>query len=173
MKYSMYGLPVLTLFLALAAGMSLSAEDRNVPPSLPQTSELSGATPATGEQIKWQVISSGGARATSTSFTLNGTVGQTTTGEGGSTSFGLTHGYWQSHGCCVGISGNADGDPTETCDISDLTKIIDYLFITNTPPDCMAEANTDGSLDCICDISDLTKVIDYLFITYTPPAPCL
>ena len=57
-------------------------------------------------------------------------------------------------------------------DIGDLTKLIDYAFLTYTPPDCMAEGNTDGSVDGIVDISDLTRIIDYLFISHTQPATC-
>ncbi len=74
--------------------------------------------------------------------------------------------------CCIGITGNVDGDPEELIDIEDLTKLIDYLFISFTEPECMAEANCDGSPDGIVDIEDLTRMIDYLFITFTPLADC-
>ena len=58
-------------------------------------------------------------------------------------------------------------------DLGDLTKLIDYLFISFTPPDCLEEANIDGDLGGLVDIDDLTKLIDYLFISFTPPAECL
>ncbi|UCC44406.1 MAG: hypothetical protein JSU65_00305, partial [Candidatus Zixiibacteriota bacterium] len=74
-------------------------------------------------------------------------------------------------GCCIGLTGNVDGDPNDICDIGDLTKLIDFLFISYTPPECMEEANCDG-LGSV-DIGDLTKLIDFLFISYTPPAGCL
>ena len=184
MKKSLFLCIPLFLMLTAAAGFAEKAEKAHpskttaaaqIKSVQAKQSEIQPApvAPAAGEEINWQVISSGGREGSSTNFIVNGTVAQTAVGGGGSTLYGLTHGFWQSHGCCVGISGNADGDPTETCDISDLTKIIDYLFITGTPPDCLPEANTDGSLDGICDISDLTKVIDYLFISNTPPEPCL
>ena len=73
-------------------------------------------------------------------------------------------------GCCVGLTGNVDNDPADITDIGDLTKLIDYLFISCTPPECMEEANCDG-LGAV-DIGDLTKLIDFLFISYTPCAPC-
>jgi hypothetical protein len=38
--------------------------------------------PKSGEQIKWQVISSGGNRSSSTNYVLSGTVGQTATARG-------------------------------------------------------------------------------------------
>ncbi|UCC44604.1 MAG: hypothetical protein JSU65_01355 [Candidatus Zixiibacteriota bacterium] len=75
-------------------------------------------------------------------------------------------------GCCVGRTGNVDNDPEDICDIGDLTKLIDFLFISYTPPVCMEEANCDGSGDGVVDMGDLTKLIDFLFISYTPTAPC-
>ncbi len=72
--------------------------------------------------------------------------------------------------CCIGITGNIDCDPTNVVDVGDLTVLIDYLFISNTPLCCVEEASTyhDGSID----IQDLTRLIDYLFISFTPPATC-
>jgi len=75
--------------------------------------------------------------------------------------------------CCVGLSGNVDDDPEDMCDLSDLTKLIDYLFISFTAPDCIEEANIDGDVEGLVDLSDLTALIDYLFISFTPPAECL
>ncbi|UCC44667.1 MAG: putative Ig domain-containing protein [Candidatus Zixiibacteriota bacterium] len=73
--------------------------------------------------------------------------------------------------CCLWATGNVDGDPDDLVDIGDLTALIDFLFISNEEPACMAEANTDG--EGTVDIGDLTALIDYLFISYTPPAACL
>ena len=75
-------------------------------------------------------------------------------------------------GCCVGLTGNVDGDPGDMVDLSDLTGLIDYLFISFTPPACMEEANVDGDPEGVVDLSDLTGLIDYLFISFTEPAPC-
>ena len=77
-----------------------------------------------------------------------------------------------SVGCCVGSTGNIDCDPTDGADISDLTALIDDLYISFSPLCCPAEANTDGSVDGNIDISDLTALIDYLYISFTPPAAC-
>ena len=79
----------------------------------------------------------------------------------------------QDPGCCVGLTGNVDGDLSDIVDIGDLTALIDYLFITFTVPVCMEEANCDGSANGVVDIGDLTALIDYLFITFTPPVECL
>ncbi|UCC43356.1 MAG: hypothetical protein JSU65_09430, partial [Candidatus Zixiibacteriota bacterium] len=63
--------------------------------------------------------------------------------------------------CCEGIRGNVDNDAGNIIDIGDLTKLIDYLFISYTEPACMDEANVDG--EGTVDIGDLTRLIDYLF----------
>ena len=71
------------------------------------------------------------------------------------------------------MSGNVDGDPNDIVDLGDLTKLIDYLFISFAEPDCMEEANIDGDAGGLVDLSDLTALIDYLFISFTPPSECL
>jgi hypothetical protein len=35
-------------------------------------------------------------------------------------------------GCCIDLAGNVDGDPEDLIDLGDLTKLIDYLFISFT-----------------------------------------
>jgi hypothetical protein len=75
-------------------------------------------------------------------------------------------------GCCVGLTGNVDDDPGDIIDLGDLTSLIDYLFISFTPPTCIEEANIDGDPQGTIDLGDLTRLIDYLFISFTEPAPC-
>ncbi|MBN1212771.1 MAG: hypothetical protein JXA92_09365 [candidate division Zixibacteria bacterium] len=39
--------------------------------------------------------------------------------------------------CCNGQTGNADCSLLKTPDISDITRLIDFLYLTHTPlPDC-------------------------------------
>ena len=54
--------------------------------------------------------------------------------------------------------------------MSDLSALIDYLYISFQPLGCVAEANTDGQTGI--DIADLSALIDYLYISITPPAAC-
>ena len=68
--------------------------------------------------------------------------------------------------------GNVDGDPSDNVDLSDLTALIDYLFISFAEPECATEANVDGDPSQSVDLSDLTALIDYLFISFAPPAEC-
>ncbi len=74
--------------------------------------------------------------------------------------------------CCVDLTGNVDCDPADLCDIDDLTRLIDYMFISLTPLCCPEEANIDGDPEGVVDIDDLTHLIDYLFVSFTLPAPC-
>lgn len=74
--------------------------------------------------------------------------------------------------CCIGTTGNVDCDPLNGVDISDLTALIDNLYITFTPLCCGEEANVDGSSDGNVDISDLTALIDNLYISFTPLGNC-
>jgi hypothetical protein len=74
--------------------------------------------------------------------------------------------------CCRDRTGNIDGDPDDICDIADLSALVDYLWISFTPPPCLEEANCDGSSDGNVDISDYSALYDYLFGSYTPTALC-
>ena len=136
--------------------------------------------PLTGEQIKWQVMSGGGNRSTSTNFILSSTLGQTAAGPSASTNYKINSGFWQNFlggGCCAALSvdgrtGNVDGDIGKGVDISDLSALIDFLYISFTPPLCMQSANIDGDNQGGVDISDLSGLIDFLYISFTPPALC-
>jgi hypothetical protein len=137
-----------------------------------------------GEQINWQVISSGGTDGSSASFGLQGTVGQTAVGGGTSDNYGLTHGFWQEFEggggtCCMGpIRGNVDYDVGDQIDISDLVFLVDYMFTGGSAPTCWEEANVDGSGDGPpdgsedIDISDLVYLVDFMFNGGPAPLPC-
>jgi len=59
-----------------------------------------------------------------------------------------------------------DVDHSHVTDISDLTRLVDYLFITYTPIYPLKVGDVNG--DCLVDIGDLTRMIAYLFLTFTP-----
>lgn len=144
----------------------------------PAPAQLQSA--ATGEQIDWQVIGGGGViGATSTNYSLSGTVGQSAVGSGSSTNYQARHGFWQNFlssggaSCCIGaLTGNVSYDPGDVVDISDLTKLVNFLFVTFEPLDCESEANTSGDASCNIDISDLTKLVNHLFVTFEALAAC-
>ena len=142
------------------------------------TTKAPAADPATGEEINWQVISSGGTDGSSTNFALKGTVAQTAVGYGSSASYGLNSGFWQKFGCCNGdgIRGNVDGitGPAGEVDINDLTYLVAYMFGGGPPPPCIDEGNVDGLVGPAgpIDINDLTYLVAYMFGGGPPPAPC-
>jgi len=74
--------------------------------------------------------------------------------------------------CCMDLTGNVDCDSDDIIDIGDLTKLIDFLFISHSPLCCHREANADGDSEHIVDIGDLTSLIQYLFISGADPAVC-
>ena len=76
-------------------------------------------------------------------------------------------------GCCLGDAGNVDCDGSDQVDVGDLTRLIDYLFISYAPLCCPPEANCDGSAGGVVDVGDITKLNAHLFITYEPLPPCL
>jgi hypothetical protein len=77
-------------------------------------------------------------------------------------------------GCCVGSTGNVDGDEADLVDVGDLTALIAYLYIPPNPePSCFEEANIDGDTGGLVDVGDLTALIAFLYIPPNPPtAPC-
>lgn len=136
------------------------------------------ASQLVGEQILWQVIGSGASNSSSTNYGLLGTVGQVAIGVGTSTSFIVRHGYWQDflvgpQGCCINIRGNANGDPEDKVNISDVTYLTAYLFgIPSGPvPSCTEEGNANGDPEEKINISDVTYLTAYLFGIPAGPIP--
>ncbi len=74
--------------------------------------------------------------------------------------------------CCLGLTGNVNGDTAEVVDLSDLIYLVNYLFLGGSAPDCMAEGNVDGDAECRVDLSDLIRLVNYLFLSGPGPAPC-
>jgi len=127
-----------------------------------------------GEEINWQVISSGGTSGSSTSYFLSGTVAQTAVSSGTSSNYILNHGYWQdfegSGGPCDCEPGNCNGD--ETINIFDITYIISYLYLEGDAPIPYELCSADANADCTCNIFDITFIISYLYLSGPPPATC-
>ena len=74
-------------------------------------------------------------------------------------------------GCCEGYTGNVNCSVSEEPDISDITRLIDYLYLSNDPLCCLEEAdvNVSGGEP---DISDITRLIDFLYLSHGGLAPC-
>jgi N-acetylmuramoyl-L-alanine amidase len=72
--------------------------------------------------------------------------------------------------CCVGMTGNVDNDPAQSVDISDLSRLIDYAFVSFNPVACLNEANVDGEDEI--DVADLSRLIDFLYVSFQPLLSC-
>jgi len=74
-------------------------------------------------------------------------------------------------GCCIGFTGNANCSADENPDISDITRLIDYLYLSHAPLCCLEEADANAS-GGEPDISDITKLIDHLYLSHSTLPNC-
>jgi hypothetical protein len=73
--------------------------------------------------------------------------------------------------CCIDLTGNVDCSPVEQPDISDITRLIDYLYLSHNPLCCLEEADVDVS-GGEPDISDITYLIDHLYLSHRALYSC-
>ena len=78
--------------------------------------------------------------------------------------------YVISENCCEGYRGDANCSGGDA-DIADITRIIDYLYLSHLPLCCPEEADANGSGGAP-DVSDITKLIDFLYLSHSAPAEC-
>jgi PKD repeat protein len=73
-------------------------------------------------------------------------------------------------GCCTGRVGDVNGEGGDEPTISDVSSLIDMLFLSGVPVQCLTEADINQSGGTAPDadditIGDISLLIDYLFIT--------
>lgn len=73
-------------------------------------------------------------------------------------------------GCCSGATGDVNLDGSSN--LTDLTLLVNSLFVTFIPVACPAEANTSGDAACDLTLTDLTRLVNNLFVTFEPVANC-
>ncbi len=139
-------------------------------------------SPEAGEVINWYCVATGGGTSTSPSFSIAGTIGQTAVGVSSSTSTVTMHGFWQNFehstvACCTGLS-VSDVNCSGAVDITDVSVMIDHLFLSLPPLCCAEEGNINypgsglpGESE-VTDIVDLQIMIDNQFLTLEPLPPC-
>ena len=85
-------------------------------------------------------------------------------------------------GCCgfftdpPGLTGNANCSEDGKLTLSDISRMIDFLYISKAALCCYAAGNTNGSWDdgdCKITLSDISRLIDALYISKQPPADCM
>jgi hypothetical protein len=115
-------------------------------------------TTAVGEEINWQVLSTGGETGSNDSYYVSGTVGQTAVDAGETSGIRVSHGFWQNFDAPF-LCGDADG--SEDIDIDDVVYLIAYIFSGGPPPD----PYESGDADCsgAVDIDDVVYLINYIF----------
>jgi len=74
--------------------------------------------------------------------------------------------------CCSGMTGNVNNDPQGDVTLTDLTLLVNHLFVTFETLPCPAEANTSGDTNCDLTLTDLTALVNHLFVTFEPIAEC-
>ena len=74
-------------------------------------------------------------------------------------------------GCCIEFTGNANCSEIEEPDISDITRLIDFLYLSHEELCCLEEADANGS-GGEPDISDITRLIDYLYLSHALLPAC-
>ncbi len=72
-----------------------------------------------------------------------------------------------------GITGNANCSTDGKLTLSDITRLIDRVYVSKDLLCCEANGNTNGSVDCKITLSDITVLIDAVYISKTPPAACM
>jgi len=68
--------------------------------------------------------------------------------------------------------GNLDRSTDLLVTMSDLTVLIDHLYISLSPLACAIEGNMDAGADELVTMSNLSVLIDHLYITLTPLPAC-
>ena len=127
----------------------------------PKSGSSSASVTSAGEQIKWQVISGGGSKGVSAGYILNGTVGQTATGQGTAATHYLDHGFWQDFGAtsCCDKPGDANNDGA--VNVGDAVYVINFVFKGGPPPPCKCEGDANG--DNAINVGDAVYVINFVF----------
>ena len=78
--------------------------------------------------------------------------------------------------CCGlytgGFTGNTDCDTEGKMALSDVTRLIDRIYLSKNPLCCEANGNVDGDVDSKMSLSDVTLLIDHIYLTKQPTAAC-
>lgn len=74
--------------------------------------------------------------------------------------------------CCQGFTGNVNQDGNGDVNLTDLTALVNSLFVTFEPLPCPAAANTSGDPAGEINLTDLTALVNALFVTFEPTAAC-
>ena len=78
--------------------------------------------------------------------------------------------------CCGrytgGLTGNIDCDTEGKYALADITRLIDFVYLSKQPLCCNANGNLDGSSDGKINLSDITRLIDRVYLSRNPTVAC-
>ena len=69
--------------------------------------------------------------------------------------------------CCGlytgGETGNVDCDQEGQINLADITRLIDYIYLSRTVPCCSANGNVDGDEEAVLNLADVTALIERIY----------
>ncbi len=79
--------------------------------------------------------------------------------------------------CCCGydhesVTGNCNCSTDGKLSLSDITTLVDHIYISKSSLCCNANGNVDGSANGKLTLSDITILIDHIYISKNPIASC-
>jgi hypothetical protein len=87
-------------------------------------------------------------------------------------------GNGSGNACCCGeytggLTGNVDCDIEGKINLSDITRLIDVIYVNKTNLLCCpANANVNGDPDQKLNLADITRLIDHVYVSKAPVADC-
>jgi hypothetical protein len=85
--------------------------------------------------------------------------------------------YGYTSGCCGqytgGFAGNANCSEDGSLTLSDITKLIDRVYISKEELCCEENGNVNGDPEGLMTLSDIARLIDRVFVSKGPTEPCL
>ena len=79
--------------------------------------------------------------------------------------------FYDANNCCIGDRGNVNCSMEQEPDVSDISRLIDFLYLSHAPLCCPDEADCDAS-GGDPDITDIVALINHLYIDHRKLAPC-
>jgi hypothetical protein len=81
-----------------------------------------------------------------------------------------------ANACCglyyEGYTGNVNCSEDGLVTLSDITGLIDHIYISKQELCCHLNGNTNGSPDWLLTLDDITRLIDHVYISRAPTALC-
>lgn len=78
--------------------------------------------------------------------------------------------------CCGkytgGYTGNTDCDPEGIRNLTDVTRLIDNIYLSREPLCCPENGDVDGDPENKINLTDVTRLIDHIYLSKAETAPC-